>query len=101
MTAIQDSELFKALSDPNRIRIVEMLARGETCACRVLSELDISQPTLSHHMTVLQRAGLVVGRKDGQWVHYSLVPEVLEGMSAFLSAVASDSRAASSDAPSR
>ncbi|MFA6710419.1 MAG: metalloregulator ArsR/SmtB family transcription factor [Candidatus Methanomethylophilaceae archaeon] len=76
------NEIFKALSDPNRLKIVEILADGETCACKLLEELSVSQPTLSHHMGILQRAGIVVGRKNGQWVHYSIekktVTELIE-----------------------
>jgi ArsR family transcriptional regulator len=66
------NEALKALSDPNRIKIVEMLLGGEVCACKLMEELDISQPTLSHHMGILYRAGIVDRRKDGQWVHYSV-----------------------------
>ena len=64
--------IFKALSDENRIRILKMLHSGEKCACRLLEELNISQPTLSHHMKILCDAGLVSGRKDGKWMHYSI-----------------------------
>ncbi|MBQ8178869.1 MAG: winged helix-turn-helix transcriptional regulator, partial [Candidatus Methanomethylophilaceae archaeon] len=67
-----DVEVMKALSDRNRLRIVEMLSDGELCACRLLEELDITQPTLSHHMSILCRSGLVNVRKEGQWSHYSL-----------------------------
>lgn len=64
--------IFKALSDENRIRILKMLHSGEKCACKLLEELKISQPTLSHHMKILCDAGLVTGRKDGKWMHYSI-----------------------------
>lgn len=64
--------IFKALSDENRIRILRMLRSGEKCACKLLEELNISQPTLSHHMKILCDAGLVAGRKDGKWMHYSI-----------------------------
>ena len=64
--------IFKALSDENRIRILKMLHSGEKCACKLLEELNISQPTLSHHMKILCDAGIVTGRKEGKWTHYSL-----------------------------
>lgn len=64
--------IFKALSDENRIRILRMLRSGEKCACKLLEELNISQPTLSHHMKILCDAGLVAGRKDGKWMRYSI-----------------------------
>lgn len=63
---------LKALSDPNRLVIVEFLNNGERCACKILEQLKISQPTLSHHMKILCEAELVLGRKDGKWMHYSL-----------------------------
>lgn len=64
--------IFKALGDENRIRILKMLRGGEKCACKLLDELNISQPTLSHHMKVLCDSGIVSGRKDGKWMHYSI-----------------------------
>ena len=59
--------VLKALSDENRIRILKMLHSGEKCACKLLEELNISQPTLSHHMTILCDSGIVNGRKEGKW----------------------------------
>ena len=67
--------IFKALSDENRIRILKMLRSGEKCACKLLEELNISQPTLSHHMKILCDAGIVNGRKEGKWTHYSMCCE--------------------------
>ena len=67
--------LFKALSDENRIRILRMLYGGEKCACKLLEELNISQPTLSHHMKILCDAGIVTGRKEGKWTHYAICCE--------------------------
>ena len=67
--------VFKALSDENRIRILRLLHGGEKCACKLLEELDISQPTLSHHMKILCDAGIVTGRKEGKWIHYSMCGE--------------------------
>lgn len=64
--------IFKALGDENRIRILKLLRSGEKCACRILEELSITQPTLSHHMKILCDSELVIGRKDGKWIHYSL-----------------------------
>ena len=67
--------IFKALSDENRIRILKLLHGGEKCACKLLEELNISQPTLSHHMKILCAAGIVTGRKEGKWTHYSICCE--------------------------
>lgn len=64
--------IFKAFCDENRIRILRMLKSGEKCACKLLEELNVTQPTLSHHMKILCDSGIVVGRKEGKWMHYSI-----------------------------
>ena len=64
--------VFKALSDENRLRIMKLLRTGEKCACKLLEELNVTQPTLSHHMKILCDSGVVVGRKEGKWTHYSI-----------------------------
>lgn len=68
----ENTMIFKALSDTNRIKIVEMLSYGEICACTILEKLNITQPTLSHHMKRLEESKLVYVRKDGLWSYYSL-----------------------------
>lgn len=73
------TSLLKALSDENRVCIVSMIAdRDDICACNILDELGITQPTLSHHMKVLCESGLVTCRKEGKWMHYSLDHPVLD-----------------------
>jgi ArsR family transcriptional regulator len=67
--------IFKAFCDENRIKILQMLLSGEKCACRLLEELNITQPTLSHHMKILCDSGIVTGRKEGKWMHYSISDE--------------------------
>ncbi len=64
--------IFKAFCDENRIRILKLLLTGEKCACILLEDLHITQPTLSHHMKILCDSGVVVGRKEGKWMHYSI-----------------------------
>ena len=76
--------LFKALSDPNRLMIVDMLSCGELCACIILEKFQITQPTLSHHMKTLCESGLVNGRREGKWTYYSLNEEVVQEFRAFL-----------------
>ena len=66
------ARVFKAMGDENRLTILSLLHTGERCACRLQEALNISQPTLSHHMRILLDAGLVSGRKEGKWIHYSL-----------------------------
>lgn len=76
--------LFKVLSDPNRLMIVDMLSCGELCACVILEKFKITQPTLSHHMKTLCDCGLVNGRKDGKWTYYSLNDKTVQNLKLFL-----------------
>ena len=68
----ETARVFKAFCDENRLQILKLLQSGEKCACKLLDDLKISQSTLSHHMKILCDAGIVQGRKDGKWVHYSI-----------------------------
>ena len=65
------AKLYKALSDPNRLMIMDMLSCGELCACEILEKFKLTQPTLSHHMSILCDCKLVNGRKEGKWTYYS------------------------------
>ena len=76
--------LFHALSDETRLAIVKRLAGGERCVCDLQDLLDAAQSRLSYHLKTLKDAGLVADRKDGRWVHYSLVPGALETLSGFI-----------------
>lgn len=79
-----DPETFKALSDGNRLKIIEMLADGEICACKILEALNITQPTLSHHMKTLHQCDLVNTRRVGQWANYSINENKLSEIIEFL-----------------
>ncbi len=79
--AVEMSALLTALADPVRLRIVSMLAAapdGAACGCDLEGPLGLTQPTVSHHLKVLREAGLVEGRREGRWVHYTVVPERLQ-----------------------
>ena len=67
-----NSKIFKALSDINRLKIIDLLSNGEKCGCKILEHFNITQPTLSHHMKVLIECGLVESRKEGTWNYYKL-----------------------------
>lgn len=64
--------IFKAFCDENRLQILQLLKDGERCACSLLDQMQITQPTLSHLMKILCDSGIVIGRKDGKWMHYSI-----------------------------
>ena len=68
------AKVFKAFCDENRLQILGLLRSGEKCACKLLDELQIGQSTLSHNMKILCDSGVVHGRKEGKWVHYSIDP---------------------------
>jgi ArsR family transcriptional regulator, arsenate/arsenite/antimonite-responsive transcriptional repressor len=65
-------ELFKAVADPVRLRLLNLLADGEVCVCHLYEALDLPQSTVSRHLAYLRKRRLVIGRKEGLWVHYRL-----------------------------
>ncbi|ABR47198.1 regulatory protein, ArsR [Alkaliphilus metalliredigens QYMF] len=77
-------EILKALADKNRLLIIEMLSCGELCACDIMDGLALTQPTISHHMKILQHAKLVKRRKEGKWVFYSINQEKVDELQGFL-----------------
>jgi ArsR family transcriptional regulator len=68
-------EVFKALGDQTRIRIMRLLARRTLCVCQIVDALAEPQYKVSRHLGILKRAGLVADRREGTWMHYSLHPE--------------------------
>lgn len=68
----ENAKIIKALSDSNRLQIIDILSCGEKCACDILEQFHFTQPTLSHHMKVLMDCCIVDCRKDGLWSYYSL-----------------------------
>lgn len=82
---IQTAKALKAISDPKRLRIIDMLSCGELCACSILTAFSITQPTLSHDMKVLVDAGLVTDRREGKNIYYSLRTERLKNLQEVLS----------------
>ena len=70
--------LFHALSDPRRLRILDLLRAGEQCVCDLQAELDCGQSLLSFHLKTLREAGLVATRREGRWAYYQLAAEAIE-----------------------
>lgn len=66
--------MFRAFADPTRLRILNLLLSGELCVCDIVSALRIPQPTASRHLAYLRKAGLVLARREGLWIHYRLSP---------------------------
>src|SRR6266571_91865 len=83
----EPDSLFKTLADPTRLRLLNLLACGETCVCELTDTLRVVQPRVSRHLRQLRRAGLVNARRNGKWTHYRwtqhgdpLVRRVLTGL---------------------
>lgn len=75
--------MFKALSDETRLKIIDMVSCAELCACDILEEFELTQPTLSYHMKILTDSGLVNARKDGTWTRYTLNTESANALKEF------------------
>lgn len=75
---------FKSLGDETRLKILSMISSEELCACRILSEFNITQPTLSYHMKMLVDSNLVIAKKDGSWVKYSINKDLVNELSNYL-----------------
>ncbi|WP_242863224.1 ArsR/SmtB family transcription factor [Caloranaerobacter ferrireducens] len=76
--------IFKALSDENRLEIIKMISKNELCVCDICENFDLSQPTVSHHLKLLQQANLVNVTKKGKWNYYSLNTNILKDLITFL-----------------
>ena len=85
------AKAFKALADPARVRIVSIVASHgdqEACVCDLQDALELSQPTVSHHLKVLVDAGLLRRTKRGTWAYYALIPGALDGLAKVLASPA-------------
>jgi ArsR family transcriptional regulator, arsenate/arsenite/antimonite-responsive transcriptional repressor len=79
--------IAKALGDPIRLQLVDVLRRhaGKVCVCELVPLFDVSQPTLSHHLKKLRDAGVVDSERRGLWAYYYVIPDALKELSAWLS----------------
>ena len=65
-------QMFFGLADKTRLMIMKLLSYGELCACEITAALDLTQPTTSHHLGILERTGLITPRREGKWIFYRL-----------------------------
>src|SRR5829696_5813673 len=81
------AKLAKALGDPIRVQLVDVLRRhaGKVCVCELTPLFDVGQPTVSHHLKVLRKSGIVDSERQGLWAYYYVRPEAIEELSAWLS----------------
>ena len=85
--AVDMARKLKALADPVRLRLFSAIAShagGEACVCDISGGIDVSQPTVSHHLKVLRDAGLLTSQRRASWVYYAVVPEALRELSTLL-----------------
>lgn len=87
MTRTEVAGICKAMSEANRLKVIEILTTGEKCGCELLEELQVTQPTLSHHMKVLCDCGLVFSRKEGRWNYYTINCEKFRTYKDYISAI--------------
>ena len=87
-------DLLRALADPIRLQVVQLLAEGERCVCELTEALDLAQPRLSFHLRVMKEAGLISARQQGRWVYYRLEPGALAAVRDWLGEVLVVCRAA-------
>ena len=90
---------LKALADPVRARICELLGSEELCPCHLVEELSISQPLLSHHLRVLRESGIVETRRQSYWTYYRLSPDALEKVASDMLGLATRAREVTSARP--
>jgi len=85
--AVRMAAIAKALGDPVRIQLVDVLKghAGKVCVCELVPLFDLSQPTVSHHLKVLRQAGIVGSEREGLWAYYFVSPDALAELSAWLS----------------
>lgn len=99
--AVDIAATLKALADPVRLRLFSLVAShsgGEACVCDISSDIDVTQPTVSHHLKVLKEAGLLTSERRASWVYYSVVPQALATLSSVLSVVADEELTAGASA---
>jgi ArsR family transcriptional regulator len=72
------TKFLKLIAEPNRLRILALLAHGEQCVCDIESAVGIPQNLVSHHLAALRRAGVLLDRKDGKWVYYRIDPTSID-----------------------
>ena len=84
--AIRMAEVAKALADPVRVQLVDVLRKhaGKVCVCELVPLFDLSQPTISHHLKILVDAGIFSRDKRGVWAYYALRPQALQALAAIL-----------------
>ena len=71
-TLEENAAVLKSLADPTRLKIIHLLKNGELCVCQILEAIDKSQSTISHHLNMMKKEGVLSARKQGKWIYYKL-----------------------------
>lgn len=73
-------QIFAGLADRTRLRMLKLIAEEDLCACEVMAALDLTQPTASHHLGILERSGLITSQREGKWIFYRLADPKVEAL---------------------
>jgi ArsR family transcriptional regulator len=71
---------FSALGDATRLKMLKLIANEELCSCEVMAALELTQPTTSHHLGILERGGLLTSKRNGKWVFYKIVNSKVQNL---------------------
>ena len=74
-TLEDNAAVLKSLADPTRLKIIYLLKNGELCVCQILEAIDKTQSTISHHLNIMKKEGVLSARKEGKWIYYKLANE--------------------------
>ena len=75
ITLEDNAAVLKSLADPTRLKIIYLLKNGELCVCQILEAIDKTQSTISHHLNIMKKEGVLSARKEGKWIYYKLANE--------------------------
>ncbi|MDT8336605.1 MAG: metalloregulator ArsR/SmtB family transcription factor [Candidatus Izemoplasmatales bacterium] len=75
---------FKALGDKNRLALLELIIKGENCGCTLIDKLDVTQPTMTYHINILEESGLITSKKEGIWRKLEVNQDSLNELVAYL-----------------
>lgn len=78
------AKYFKALSDKNRLILLEQMLKGETCGCTLINKVEITQPTMTYHLNILEDAGIITSYKEGVWRKLKVQADVIDDMIDYL-----------------
>lgn len=86
------AKVFKALGDKNRLLLLELIINGENCGCTLIDKLNVTQPTMTYHINILEKAGIITSRKEGVWRKLSVNKNIVEDLIGYLAILKQETR---------